>query len=77
MSVSEETQVGPGAEKGDLGRSAALSTIPEEDDPDGGIDPGTSFAETADQWMCPVCGARKADFRGLEPGEEIPEDWGN
>jgi hypothetical protein len=24
-----------------------------------------------------VCGARKTDFRGLEPGEEISQDWGN
>ncbi len=51
--------------------------IPEEDDPDGGINPGTPFTEIADEWMCPVCGARKTDFRGVKPGEEIPEDWGN
>lgn len=38
--------------------------IPEEDDPDRGIDPGTPFAEIADESMCPICGARKTDFHG-------------
>ena len=35
---------------------------PAEGDPDGGIPPGTAFAEIPDTWFCPVCGARKADF---------------
>lgn len=67
----------PGTGEGESGCSAASSAIPGEDDLDGGIDPGTSFAEIADEWMYPVCGARKTDFRGLEPGEEIPQDWEN
>jgi rubredoxin len=35
---------------------------PEEGDPDGGIPPGTSFADIPDSWQCPVCGARKSAF---------------
>lgn len=35
---------------------------PEEGDPDGGIAPGTPFEEIPNDWFCPVCGARKADF---------------
>ena len=40
---------------------------PDEGDPDGGIPPGTPFEEIPDDWFCPVCGARKADF---EPYDE-------
>jgi rubredoxin len=35
---------------------------PEEGDPDGGVPPGTPFEEIPDDWVCPVCGARKKDF---------------
>lgn len=31
-------------------------------DPDGGIAPGTPFEEIPDDWVCPVCGAKKSDF---------------
>jgi flavin reductase (DIM6/NTAB) family NADH-FMN oxidoreductase RutF/rubredoxin len=31
-------------------------------DADGGIKPGTSFAELPDTWVCPVCGAPKTEF---------------
>jgi rubredoxin len=31
-------------------------------DPDGGIPPGTPFADIPDSWYCPICGARKKDF---------------
>lgn len=40
---------------------------PAEGDPDGGVPPGTAFADIPDDWFCPVCGARKTDF---EPYEE-------
>ncbi|MEA2297753.1 MAG: hypothetical protein QOF77_689, partial [Solirubrobacteraceae bacterium] len=33
-----------------------------EGDPDGGILPGTAFADIPESWYCPVCGARKKDF---------------
>jgi rubredoxin len=39
---------------------------PDEGDPDGGIAPGTDFDDIPDDWFCPVCGARKADFEPYE-----------
>jgi len=36
-------------------------------DVDSGIAPGTAFRDIPDDWICPVCGARKSDF---EPYEE-------
>ncbi|MBW0105745.1 rubredoxin [Pseudonocardia sp. KRD291] len=44
---------------------------PEEGDPDSGIAPGTAFEDIPDDWMCPICGACKADFREMEPGEDF------
>jgi len=35
-------------------------------DPDGGIKPGTPFEEIPDDWVCPVCGAAKAEFERME-----------
>ena len=35
---------------------------PVDGDPDGGIPPGTAFADIPGDWICPVCGAAKADF---------------
>ncbi|QUQ72498.1 rubredoxin [Kutzneria sp. CA-103260] len=35
---------------------------PAEGDPDGGIAPGTAFADIPEDWVCPVCGATKTDF---------------
>lgn len=32
-------------------------------DPDGGIEPGTPFEKIPDDWVCPVCGAAKSDFK--------------
>ena len=39
---------------------------PEEGDPDCGIRPGTAFDSIPDDWFCPVCCARKADFTRYE-----------
>jgi rubredoxin len=39
---------------------------PDEGDPDGGVPPGTPFADIPDDWFCPGCGARKADFEPYE-----------
>ena len=39
---------------------------PAEGDPDGGVPPGTEFADIPDDWFCPVCGARKRDFEPYE-----------
>ena len=38
---------------------------PEAGDPDGGIEPGTSFQDLPDGWVCPVCGAPKEDFEKI------------
>ncbi len=35
---------------------------PEKGDPDSGINPGTSFEDIPDDWVCPVCGAGKDQF---------------
>jgi rubredoxin len=49
---------------------------PQLGDPDGDIPPGTPFQDIPDDWVCPVCGARKKEFRKLKPGEEyqVPAD---
>ena len=39
---------------------------PEEGDPDNGVDPGTSFADLPEDWVCPMCGAGKEDFSSEE-----------
>ena len=31
-------------------------------DPDNGVAPGTAFEDIPDTWVCPECGATKADF---------------
>jgi rubredoxin len=35
-------------------------------DPDGNIAPGTPFEKIPDDWVCPVCGAAKSEFKKLE-----------
>ncbi|MBW4680937.1 MAG: rubredoxin [Microcoleus vaginatus WJT46-NPBG5] len=35
---------------------------PAEGDPDSGIAPGTPFEDIPEDWVCPICGASKADF---------------
>jgi rubredoxin len=35
---------------------------PAKGDPDGGIEPGTSFEDLPDGWVCPECGAGKDEF---------------
>lgn len=32
-------------------------------DPDNGIAPGTSFEDLPDDWVCPVCGVGKDQFK--------------
>ncbi len=38
---------------------------PAEGDKDGGIEPGTSFEDLPDDWVCPVCGVGKDEFSKL------------
>jgi rubredoxin len=35
---------------------------PAKGDPDNGIQPGTSYNDLPDSWVCPVCGAGKTEF---------------
>jgi len=39
---------------------------PEIGDPEGSIAPGTPFADIPEDWVCPLCGAAKSDFRKIE-----------
>ena len=39
---------------------------PEVGDPDGGIEPGTSFEDLPDDWVCPICNAGKEEFEIVE-----------
>ena len=39
---------------------------PEKGDPDGGIAPGTKFEDIPDEWVCPICGVGKNDFKKEE-----------
>jgi flavin reductase (DIM6/NTAB) family NADH-FMN oxidoreductase RutF/rubredoxin len=39
---------------------------PEQGDPESGIKPGTPFDKLPDDWVCPVCGARKDLFKKVE-----------
>ena len=32
-------------------------------DADGGIDPGVEFENLPDEWVCPLCGADKSEFK--------------
>lgn len=43
-------------------------------DPDGGLAPGTRYADIPDDWACPLCGVTKADFDPINPdaGTEGP-----
>ncbi len=39
---------------------------PEVGDPENGIAPGTSFADLPDDWVCPLCGVGKDQFKPEE-----------
>ncbi len=39
---------------------------PAEGDPDNGVAAGTAFADIAEDWVCPLCGASKDDFSVME-----------
>jgi rubredoxin len=39
---------------------------PADGDPDAGIPPGTPFEDILDTWVCPECGATKADFEQMD-----------
>ena len=39
---------------------------PAEGDPDNDIAPGTAFEDLPEDWVCPVCGAGKEEFKPVE-----------
>lgn len=39
---------------------------PAEGDPTSGIAPGTRFEDLPEDWICPDCGASKADFEPMQ-----------
>jgi len=39
---------------------------PAEGDPTTGIAPGTAFENLPEDWVCPDCGATKADFEPMD-----------
>ncbi|MGW5063406.1 rubredoxin [Streptomyces sp. NPDC004096] len=38
---------------------------PAEGDPAAGIAPGTAFEDLPDDYICPICGARKSDYEPM------------
>ncbi|GMU42514.1 MAG: rubredoxin [Xanthomonadales bacterium] len=39
---------------------------PAEGDPVAGVAPGTRFEDLPEDWVCPDCGATKADFEPMD-----------
>lgn len=39
--------------------------------PEAGIAPGTQWQDVPDGWICPLCGAGKADFQPMQPQQAI------
>jgi len=39
---------------------------PEKGDPDSGILPGTAFEDLSDDWVCPICGVSKDEFKKID-----------
>jgi rubredoxin len=39
---------------------------PEQGDPDNGVAPGIPLEGLPEDWVCPVCGALKSEFRQME-----------
>ena len=39
---------------------------PARGDPDGGVEPGTSFEDLPDDWVCPDCGVGKDEFSPMD-----------
>jgi len=39
---------------------------PAEGDPENNIQPGTAFKDLPDDWVCPICGATKDEFREVD-----------
>jgi hydroxylamine reductase len=46
---------------------------PEKGDPDNGVEPGTSFEDVPDEWLCPLCGVGKDQFTPIEEATKTKE----
>ena len=46
---------------------------PAKGDPDSCIAPGTAFEDIPEDWVCPLCGASKAEFEAVEAEEPKAE----
>ena len=62
--VKKEEEKGPMSEKYVCSVCGYIYD-PAVGDPDGGIAPGTAFADIPDDWVCPVCGASKKEFEKM------------
>ena len=47
---------------------------PEKGDPENGIEPGTSFEDLPEDWVCPVCGLGKDSFSLKEERGDVSRD---
>jgi rubredoxin len=75
VTVTAEEQQSPETQKW-ICETCGYVYDPVEGDEDGGIPRGTPFGDVPKDWFCPVCGARKKDFKAMEPGEDVPaETW--
>ncbi len=36
--------------------------VPEDGDPDNGVEPGTAWEDVPEDWECPLCGVGKDEF---------------
>jgi rubredoxin---NAD+ reductase len=55
-----------------LCRACGLIYDEELGDPDSGLAPGTRFEDIPDDWECPICGVKKADFEPYTAREAAP-----
>ena len=39
---------------------------PAAGDPDNGVNPGTSFDDIGDEWVCPICRVDKTNFSQVD-----------
>ncbi|OLT33726.1 rubredoxin [Rhodococcus sp. CUA-806] len=73
--VTEDTQLDPATQLWICEVCEAVYD-PEFGDPDGDIAPGTAFDDIPEDWVCPVCGARKKEFRLMKVGESYVDILG-
>ncbi|MFC2067437.1 flavin reductase [Chloroflexota bacterium] len=63
--VEEQNEVAPMLKKYECSVCGWIYD-PELGDKDGGIVPGTPFEQLSNDWVCPVCGAARSEFKMVE-----------